>query len=1131
MRAYPLAPNEPERLEALRSLALSKTQADASLDALCRTAQELFNVPIALISLVEDDHQWFKAKCGLTVDQTPREVSFCSHAILQDSIFVISDAAADERFSSNPLVTGDPHTRFYAGAPISLAPGTNIGTLCIIDSATRNFSERDRDRLSELAQVVSSLLHLTKLRSQLGLENEARKVDQARLAANNMKLFELKTRLEHWTRLSSDWVWEADETQTITFSAGDLFATQSKAPVTGRPTRIEQLKCSSADEVAWKQFADLLSRQEPVRNMLLPMSIPHGKPIIAEVNADPVFDEKEIFIGYRGVTKDVTTREELVRRLRRAELIADETQHTIIITDANGAITWTNPGFTRLTGYTLEEVLGCSPGTILQCEDTDPDTVKEIRSALQNETGIRTTILNQTKDGRRYWLDIEIRPFFGSDGHLEGFIALENDVTSWVNENNRKAAVFENATTGIVIHDADGRTVDCNQEATRILGLTVDQLLGRNAVDPAWHLTDEHGLPLPADKTPAMRVLSSGEPVRNQTVGLRNGSGATRWLRANAQPFLVDAGDNQVLVSFADITEEELAQREVRTAREMLATIIETIPDAVAAYDEEDRLLLCNAAYRSFYSASAPAIKPGARFEDILRYGLKVGQYKDAGKSAASREAWLKTRLRRHNNPVPTPSLQHLDDGRWLQVRERRSPSGITVGVRTDITALKKAEEKVRLTAEQDSLTGLFNRRSFLRHVDNAVKGKRPGDGVGAIVMIDLDHFKDLNDTLGHDSGDLFLQEISRRLQVSVRPGDIVARLGGDEFALLLPGLAGHELARQVVERLMKAVTPGVRIAKKFVEPQMSIGVVSYPADGREVIELLKNADIAMYEAKKAGRNRIAVFSHTHKEIAARRSLVAERLREALRQHQLEVAFQAQVDIETGQNRGFEALARWNLNGEPISPGEFIAIAEEFDLGAELDLQIFRKSLHMFRQLKDKGLEPGKLAVNMGTRLLRDPQLLNTVTSLLEETNATPEELEIEVTEGVMIERGHETVKTNLMALRARGVTIALDDFGTGYASLTQLRSFSVDKIKIDRSFVSEVATNLGGDAIARTLVLLAGSLGIKIVAEGVETRAQRDALAAYGCTTGQGYYYHKPEVKLEALARYLHDTKRQQRL
>jgi len=216
-------------------------------------------------------------------------------------------------------------------------------------------------------------------------------------------------------------------------------------------------------------------------------------------------------------------------------------------------------------------------------------------------------------------------------------------------------------------------------------------------------------------------------------------------------------------------------------------------------------------------------------------------------------------------------------------------PSGITVGVRTDITALKKAEEKVRLTAEQDSLTGLFNRRSFLRHVENAVKGKRPGDGVGAIAMIDLDHFKDLNDTLGHDSGDLFLQEISRRLQVSVRPGDIVARLGGDEFALLLPGLAGHELARQVVERLVKAVTPGVRVAKKLIEPQMSIGVVSYPTDGREVFELLKNADIAMYAAKKAGRNRIAVFSQTHKETVSRRGLLAERLREALRQHQLDV--------------------------------------------------------------------------------------------------------------------------------------------------------------------------------------------------------------------------------------------------
>ncbi|PLK68803.1 hypothetical protein C0V73_22385 [Rhizobium sp. TH135] len=858
MRPYPIAANEGERLSALRELSLPKTGADASLDTLCRTAQELFAVPVALISLVEDDHQWFKSNCGLSLNQTSREVSFCAHAIQQDEVFVVSDATTDDRFCANPLVKGDPFIRFYAGAPISLTPGINVGTLCIIDRVTRSFSDSDREKLASLAQVVAALLQLTKVQSQLS------------------------------------------------------------------------------------------------------------------------------------------------------------------------------------------------------------------------------------------------------------------------GENRRKSAIFEKATAGLVIHDEHGGTLDCNTKAAHILGLTVEQVLGRSAVDPGWALIDEHEVPLPANETPAMRALSGPTTVRGQVVGIKTQGHETRWLRADAQVFTVEAGEKQVLVSFIDVTDEETARREAATAREMMATIIETIPDAIAAYDQNDRLLLCNAAYRDYYSASAPAIKIGERFEDILRYGLKAGQYRDAGNTHASHEVWLSTRLKRHRNPNRDTMIQHLDDGRWLQVRERKSPSGIIVGVRTDITAVKKAEEKVRLLADRDPLTGLLNRRSFMRQLQNAVNGRRPEDGLGAIAIVDLDHFKDLNDTLGHDSGDQFLQELSRRLQEGVRPLDKVARLGGDEFALLLPGLADRDLALQVVQRLMKTVTCPVQVSGKIIEPQMSIGVVSYPADGTEVFELLKNADIAMYESKKAGRNRVTVFDQVHRQAVSRRSYIAERLRQALRSDELEVALQAQVDMKTAQHVGFEALARWDLNGVPISASEFVAIADEFEMGSELDLQIMRKSLLAIRVLKDRGLTTGSVAVNMGARLLRNPQLPTIVNSALTEAHVSPHFLELEITEGVMMERGHEMIKTNLDALRDEGISIALDDFGTGYASLTHLTRFKVDKIKIDKSFVADVATSSGGDAIVRTLVLLAKSLGIRTVAEGVETNEQHRALTAYGCDVGQGYLFHRPQHQIEDVARYL---------
>lgn len=857
MQSFPSAPTEAARLAALKSLSLSKTQTDASLDAVCRTAKELFGVPVALISLVEEDHQWFKSNCGLSVNETSREVSFCAHAIQQDGVFIVSDTASDARFCSNPSVTGDPHIKFYAGAPISLAPGINIGTLCIIDRVARSFSDIEAEKLANLAQIATALLQQTKLQNQLSAEND------------------------------------------------------------------------------------------------------------------------------------------------------------------------------------------------------------------------------------------------------------------------RRLAIFENATAGIVIHDEHGQTVDCNVEAARILGLTVEQVLGRSAVDPAWALIDQKGVPLPVEETPALRALS-GANVRGQIVGIKLGDGHTRWLRADAQVFTVESGEKQVLVSFTDITVEEDARREAAAAREMMTTIIETIPDAIAAYDQNDRLLLCNAAYRDYYATSEPAIRIGERFEDILRFGLAAGQYRDAGNTPASHEAWLKARLKRHRSPNRDVMIQHLDDGRWLQVRERKSPSGITVGVRTDITAIKNAEEKVRLLADQDPLTGLLNRRSFMRQLQNAVEGRRPEDGVGAIAVVDLDHFKDLNDTLGHDSGDQFLQELSGRLQKGVRPLDKVARLGGDEFALLFPGLADPNLARQVVERLVTTVTAPVEVAGKIIKPQMSIGVVNYPSDGKEVFELLRNADIAMYEAKRAGRDRVTVFNQAHREAVSRRSYIGERLREALRNDQLDVALQAKVDLATARHIGFEALARWDLDGEAIPPSEFVAVADDFQMGSEVDLQVLKKSLRAISKLQARGLSTGTVAVNMGARLLRNPQLPEIVTSALAEVQVPPNLLEIEVTEGVMIERGHDAIRTNLEALRGQGISIALDDFGTGYASLTHLTRFNVDKIKIDKRFVGDVATSSGGDAVARTLVLLARSLGIQTVAEGVETDEQHHALAGYGCDFGQGYLFHKPQRNVDDVARYL---------
>ena len=931
-----------------------------------------------------------------------------------------------------------------------------------------------------------------------------------------------EARLQAWLRLSSDWVWETDDEHRFTLVEGDNVAQRLDFSAWIGRRRWEIVGVDPANDALWGEYKQLVDARRPIRSFRFEMARNDGAQLVAEVNADPVFDPAGAFIGYRGVTRDVTEREALLSRLRRAEMIANETQHAIVIADARGRITWVNPAFLSMTGYALDEVAGYTPGSILQCPETNPDTVAEIRAALRKGEGIRTTILNRTKDGRHYWLDLEIRPIYCRGGKLDGFIAIENDITDLIDDKTRKDAIFENATAGIVIHDETGATIDCNFEAARILGVTTDQLLGRTAMDPAWHLIDGEGKPLPDHEVPAIRALRENRVVRNQMLGMRNGDGQTRWLRANAQVFAAGADKTQVLVSFSDVTEEENARRDVETARELMSSIIETMPDAVAAFDQHDRLLLCNSAYKQFYPNTAPAMHIGASFESILRYALERGEIQDAGQSHAEREAWLRDRMEQHCNPKTEPMLQRLSDGRWLQVRERISPSGVIVGVRSDITALKRAEQKVRIAAEQDALTGLANRTAFIRKFEQSLTGSRVNDGAGLVALIDLDHFKDLNDTLGHDVGDAYLKEISTRLKNATRAGDVVARLGGDEFAILMPGITNRDSAVGAIEMLVSAVTQSVWLGGKIIHPQMSIGVSVYPEDGTKVTELLKNADIAMYATKKNGRNGITLFDPAQKQYLARRTFVSERLREALRSEMLDVAFQAQVDLQTGQHLGFEALARWKFSGEQISPSEFIPISEEFGLSHEIDMQVLNKSLLRVRHLKDLGHMPGKVAVNIGTVLLRDESFPMRVANLLGDTGLLPRDLEIEVTEGVMIERGHERIRSNLAALRELGVSIALDDFGTGYASLSHLKDFRVDKLKIDQSFIRDIATDRSDETIVKTIINLARSLEIKVVAEGIETNLQKQFLSNHGCHTGQGYLFHQPQIDISVIESYL---------
>lgn len=1120
---YPVAENENERLAELRQLGIMHSLPETHFDAVCRLATQIFDVPIALVTLVDEDQQWFKAKCGLDIDSTSRDVSFCNYTILTDDVFVVPDAASDQRFRENPLVVADPSIRFYAGVPLIIREGVRLGAFCIIDRVPRVLSPEQIAQLRDLANIVTAGLFLTKARGEAVAENQHRRDNEELLQEKNATLCRMQERIQDWVRMSSDWAFETDANYRITSVIGSTDTANENLDHWEGLYLCEALAGDGAGNACATELAFAFSDFQSLNGFKAELHPESGTHLVIEINAKPVFDLGGTFNGYRGTVRDITQREEELRRLWQAETIAQQTQYGIIITDREGVIEWVNPGFVEITGYEFHEVIGLRPGSFLQFEETDAQTVREISQALKNGEGIRRTILNRNKNGTPWWADIDIRPIVAEHGEVSGFAALQSDITAFVEEKSRKEAFFENATAGIVIHDESGQPIECNEEALRILGLTRDQLIGAGPKSRNWTLVDCHGNILKPEYKPAVRVLLNDEIIRDEIVGIREDNKDLRWIRVSAKTFYSGTRKKRYsLFSFVDITDEENQSRSLRATQELLNSIIDTMPDALFVYDANDKFYFANSMYRELFPHVEEAQRLGMSFEDTVRMGIERQVYQNIGSDENEAGRWLQMRIENHRRGDATPISVALDSGKWVQIREQRAASGATIGVATDITSLKNAEEKIRIVSEQDGLTGLVNRNTFLRDFNQSLHGKRRDDGYGVVALIDLDHFKDLNDTLGHDVGDAFLKEISRRLLEATRSSDVVARLGGDEFALLFPGVTCRNVASQILQGIIDKAAAPFDLAGKIVHARMSVGVSMYPEDGNNATELLKNADIAMYVAKKSGRNGIAFFEPSQREEISRRTFISERLRAAIRDEMLDVALQAQFEVNTGRHVGFEALARWRLFGEQISPAEFIPIAEEFGCALELDLQILNKSLLVIKRLKDAGYYPGILAVNLGALSLRDETLSLRVANLLADTGLLPSELEIEVTESVILGRHNERVKRNLNAFRDLGTRIALDDFGTGYASLTHLKNFKVDKIKIDKGFVSGLTSDKGDEVIVRTIINLGQAFDIQITAEGIETIQQNEMLAEFGCHTGQGYLFHRPETNIDSIIKYL---------
>jgi diguanylate cyclase (GGDEF)-like protein len=531
--------------------------------------------------------------------------------------------------------------------------------------------------------------------------------------------------------------------------------------------------------------------------------------------------------------------------------------------------------------------------------------------------------------------------------------------------------------------------------------------------------------------------------------------------------------------------------------------IVDSLSQGLLLYDAQDRLIMRNSHYLKLYPALEGVAVPGATYQEICKGEFAVGGEPDEIDCSAD----FRERLRLHHNAQNIFERQ-LDNDCWLLVNEQRTADGGTVVILTDISELKKREKQIRHLAYHDTLTGLPNRALFSQQLDRALATARRRGTTVAVLCIDVDYFKNVNDTLGHPAGDAVLKYMATRLRQSVRENDIVARLGGDEFGIVLVDLDSPEVATQLAGGLLSAVSEPIDLQGQQVVSGISMGIASSATDGDEADLLLKNADLALYRAKADGRGTFRFFEPEMDARAQARRALEMDLRQALSKQQFELHYQPQVEVSSCEIIAFEALVRWRHPQRGlVPPADFIPTAEETGVIIGLGQWVLRQAC------EDALAWPAdiRVAVNVSAAQFRNHDLADLVRRTLVETGLAPQRLELEITESLLL-RDVEANLATLAELKALGVRVSMDDFGTGYSSLGNLRSFPFDKIKIDRSFVRDLEQNAESAAIVRAVLGLGRSLGMATCAEGVETHEQLQHLRGEGCNEVQGFYFSKPQ-------------------
>jgi len=753
-------------------------------------------------------------------------------------------------------------------------------------------------------------------------------------------------------------------------------------------------------------------------------------------------------------------------------------------------ILYANPEVFASTGHVPDELVGKSVSTF-HGPETDAAAFAEFRAAVLRDGAAKIRALEYRKDGSTFWVEISNRRI---GDHPDG-----GDVVLSVRQNidaeMRLRYIVDACSDMISRHDSTGRFIYVSPSCADVIGYSTQELLGTRLDDY-----------IQAEDLVRLEGQSNASDIYESTYRMRHKNGSYIWVEARGRIVRAVDDDRNVRethILTRDVSRRMRAESALRESERRYRNLFETSPMPMWIYDPQTlQLLAVNKRAIDQYGFSADEFS-----------SMKLTDVRPASEVSRMLEGVSERNAPFHDHGV---WIHRRKDGSLLDVHVTSSEiewSGrpARLALLRDVTETKVAEDQLAYLAHFDTLTGLPNRVLLRDRLSQSIAAASRDNRLVGVLFMDLDQFKEVNDCFGHTSGDLVLRDVAARLNTGLREGDTLCRYSGDEFIVVLNDLGSlDDIAAYKTQTLRALMTPCI-VDGREITTTASIGISVYPNDGDDIETLVRHADVAMYQAKEEGRNTFRFYQPAMQESVSHRMVVQNDLRRAIEREEFVLHYQPILDLRTGKPIAAEALLRWNHPDRGhLGPGAFVSIAEETGLIVPIGRWVLERACLDLAEWKAQGLHEVDISVNVAPRQFRRFELIDEVANALIIAGVSPNRLRMEITESLLMDNDLQALDI-MTKLKSTGVRIELDDFGTGYSSLGRIGAFPIDGLKIDRSFVGKITHDEHSRVIARAIIGLAQSLGLDLIAEGIETADQVELLTAFGCTQGQGHFFSQP--------------------